>query len=56
MTTGYRDGNDRGVYRKETGWTENGGKVWEPAGIEGYYKADKDDDFFTPYSPLCSGL
>jgi hypothetical protein len=30
--------------RKETGWTENGGRLWDPEGIEGCYKPDDDDD------------
>jgi hypothetical protein len=32
----------RGIYRKETGWTENSGKLWEPEGIEGCCKPDDD--------------
>jgi hypothetical protein len=28
---------------KETGWTDNGGKLWEPEGIEGCYKPNDDD-------------
>jgi hypothetical protein len=44
MNTGYRERQwQRGIYRKETGWTESGGKLWEPEGIEGCYKTDDDD-------------
>jgi hypothetical protein len=29
--------------QKETGWTEKGGKLWEPEDIEGSYRPDDND-------------